>query len=94
MQATAISSLAPAAALLPAPNAAAPAPGGTAPPAGVSLPPTLEITYDFNRELRQIVFTLRRPDTGQVVRQVPPRAVLEFAAYIMRQPAATVDVKI
>lgn len=58
-----------------------------------ALPATLEISYSFNKELHQIVFTLRRPDTGRVVRQVPPSAILEFAAYILRQTAQSVDAK-
>ena len=95
MDVTALSGLAPVAALLPANQSPAPAPNApTAAGPQVVVLPTLEITYDFNRELNQIIFTLRRPDTGQVVKQVPPRAVLEFAVYILHKTTRAVDVKI
>jgi hypothetical protein len=95
MQLTAISSAAQVTVPLLTQAVDAPTPAASAAPAAAAtLPPALEITYSFDKELNQIIFTLSRPDTGQVVRQVPPNAVLEFAAYIRQQTAPAMDAKI
>ena len=95
MQLTAISSPAQVTVPLPTQAVDAPTPApSAAPSAAATLPPALEITYSFDKELNQIIFTLTRPDTGRVVRQVPPEAILEFASYIRQQTALALDAKV
>jgi len=38
--------------------------------------PPLQASYEYDRALRQVVVTLTMPDTGGVVRQIPPEKVL------------------
>jgi len=55
-------------------------------PAGVSAAP-LEASFRFEELARQIVITLVRPETREVVRQIPPDKILKLIVYL-RQAAA------
>jgi hypothetical protein len=47
----------------------------------VSIPvgrPPLVASYQYNKAISQVVVTLQRPDTGEVVAQIPPEQVVNF----------------
>lgn len=59
-------------------------------PAGVAQQP-LSASFRFDEELRQVIITLVRPETGQVVRQVPPDKVLSLIANLQEAAKRALD---
>lgn len=53
----------------------------------------LEARYSFNEELAQIIVTLRNVDTGEVVRQIPPEKILQFAEFLLRRTGRILDAR-
>jgi len=63
---------------LPAARASAPAPKS---PGNQNV----EAQLSFDKELSQIIITLCDAQTGEVVQQIPPRQVLQFAQFLLEQ---------
>jgi hypothetical protein len=53
----------------------------------------VEAQFDFNRELSQLIITIKRSDTGEVIRQIPPKEVISFLEGIMKSVGAVIDGK-
>jgi ABC-type transporter Mla subunit MlaD len=63
-----------------------------APARTISTPrPSLAATYSYHESLRQVIVTMYRPDTGQVIRQIPPDAIIAMAEAILSEVHATLD---
>jgi len=66
-------------------------PGGpSAPRAPAPAPKSLgrqniEARFSFDKELAQVIITLRDTETGEIVRQIPPEKVLHFAQFLLEQ---------
>lgn len=45
----------------------------------------IEARLSFDKELAQIIITLCDRDTGEVVRQIPPEKVLQFAQFLLQR---------
>jgi len=64
-------------------------------PAGAPTPPALraplQASFRFEEQARQVVVTLVRPETQQVVLQVPPEKILRLIAYLRQVLSATFD---
>jgi len=54
--------------------------------------PPLAASYQYNEAIRQVVVTLQRPDTGEVVAQLPPEQVVKFVT-AMLQALRNMDAK-
>jgi hypothetical protein len=75
---------------------------GTSPPAASGRQPAgapsapaprapLEASFRFEEQARQVVVTLIRPETQQVVLQVPPEKILKLIAYLRQFITTTFD---
>ncbi len=53
----------------------------------------VEARFSFNEELAQIVVTLRDVDTGEVVRQIPPEKILQFAEFLLKRTGRILDAR-
>ncbi len=58
-------------------------------PQGVSAP--LQASLRFEKLARQIVVTLIEPETGEVVRQIPPEKILSLIVYLREISSADFD---
>lgn len=59
-------------------------------PAGAP-PQPLQASFRFDDLARQAVVTLLRPETGEVVRQIPPEKILSLIVYLRGVTAASFD---
>ncbi len=59
-------------------------------PAGVP-PRPLSALFRFDEELRQVIIALVRPETGRVVRQVPPEKILSLIAHLKEAARRALD---
>jgi hypothetical protein len=62
-----------------------------APAIQVSLRPPLSASYSYDRKLHQVIITLQRPDTGQVVAQIPSQAVLSVVSALVDISNRSID---
>jgi hypothetical protein len=53
----------------------------------------IEARFSFNEELAQIVITLRDTNSGEVVRQIPPEKVLQFAEFLLKTTGRILDAR-
>jgi len=60
-------------------------------PSAPALPAPLQASFRFEKLARQVVVTLVRPETQQVVRQIPPEKILRLIAYLREVVSATLD---
>jgi hypothetical protein len=51
----------------------------------------IEAELSYREELAQIVITLRDTESGQVVRQIPPEQVLQFAQFLRETNGRILD---
>lgn len=58
-------------------------PSGRRPAGSLAGPPApLEASFRFEKAARQVVVTLTRPETREVVRQIPPARIVKLIAYL------------
>jgi len=50
----------------------------------------IEARLSFDKELAQIIITLCDKETGEVVRQIPPEQVLQFAQFLLENSTGKV----
>jgi len=60
-----------------------PAPSATRAPEPI-LWQDVEARFSFDKELSQIIITLCDAGTGEVIQQIPPEKVLQFAQFLLR----------
>jgi len=53
--------------------------------------PSLAATYSYHENLHQVVVTMYRPDTGQVIRKIPPDAIIAMAEAILSASQERID---
>ena len=86
----------------PAPARSPAADRGTPPPAASGRQPAgapsapavrapLQASFRFEELARQVVVTLVRPETREVVRQIPPEKILKLIVYLRESMGAALD---
>ncbi len=68
-----------------------PAASGRQPAGGTRAP--LQASFRFEELARQIVVTLIRPDTREVVCQIPPEKILKLIVYLRQAVGTAVDTR-
>jgi uncharacterized FlaG/YvyC family protein len=51
----------------------------------------LQASFRFEELARQVVVTLVRPETREVVRQIPPEKILKLIVYLRQSMSAALD---
>jgi len=49
---------------------------------------TVNISFSYDKAIRQIVATLYRADTGEIVREIPPEKIRRFVAGMLEMISA------
>ena len=82
-----------------APVQATPAPVQAAPPTSQQQEPikisdgNLQGSFEYNQDLNQVVVTLRREDTGEVVQQFPNEHIIRMLMSMMQELGKSLDLK-
>ncbi len=53
----------------------------------------LEASFQYDQQLRQIIITLRREDTGDIVRQIPAEGIRGLLLHILQSVDNMVDTR-
>jgi uncharacterized FlaG/YvyC family protein len=53
--------------------------------------PPLQASFQYDRVLRQTIVTLQNPETGGIVRQIPPEKIREMAAKLVLMAGQAFD---
>jgi len=56
--------------------------------------PPLSASYQYNKALKQVIITLVRPDTGEVVLQIPQEKVLNLIAILNQLSNQALDTSV
>lgn len=57
----------------------------------VKLRPPVTASYKYDKDARRLIVTLLRPDTGEIVAQIPPEKVLAVGRAIMNTAIHALD---
>jgi flagellar protein FlaG len=51
----------------------------------------IQATYDYDKDLNQIIIKLRSEDTGEVIQQIPPEKIINLIASFMNSVGKSID---
>ncbi|MCC6764893.1 MAG: flagellar protein FlaG [Deltaproteobacteria bacterium] len=69
---------------------AQPPPAESTPPAPSNFKP-FSLSFRFEKELNRVVVKVIDPETGELLREIPPEAVIDALKQLRKTPGALVD---